>query len=78
KAGTLTTPSLSVTVDKPCIVYIKNTVAPKPLLYIADPAQQQNRVMVTVKQGAKSKQLACDLPQGSYAGATAVFTIDNQ
>jgi chondroitin AC lyase len=78
KAGTLTSPSLSIAVDKPCIIYIKNTRASKPLLYIADPAQQQSRVMVTVKQGAKSKQLVCDLPQGSYAGATTVSTIDNQ
>lgn len=76
KAGVLTTPSLSVSADKPCIVYIKNSRSARPSLYIADPAQQQSRVTVTVKQGVKSRQLVCDLPQGPYAGATAVFTID--
>ncbi|HEX5024299.1 MAG TPA: polysaccharide lyase family 8 super-sandwich domain-containing protein [Agriterribacter sp.] len=78
EAGVLTTPVLTLTVTKPCIVYLKNINSKKVLLYIADPTQQYKSIALKIKlPGSKQvKELTCSLPQGNYAGSTASFMIE--
>lgn len=76
--GTLVYDGTSLTVDKPCTVYIKNLNAKIPVLYIADPAQETPSIQVQFKPAGSSasKNITCNLPAGAFAGATASFKIE--
>ncbi|MGM9477117.1 polysaccharide lyase family 8 super-sandwich domain-containing protein [Pedobacter sp. GSP4] len=75
--GILAVDGISVQVDQACTVYIKGLNSKSPLLYIADPAQEQTAVHVELKLPglSKPKSLNCNLPTGAFAGATASFKI---
>lgn len=77
KAGTLAANGLSLQVDQPCTVYIKDLNGKNPMLYIADPAQENASIKVLLKLPglSKSKSIDCNLPTGAFAGATANFKI---
>jgi len=77
KAGILDADGLSVKVDKACTVYIKDLNSKKPILYIADPTQENTSIQVQLKlPGLDSlKNMNCPLPAGAQAGATAHFNI---
>ncbi|MBT2564302.1 polysaccharide lyase 8 family protein [Pedobacter sp. ISL-68] len=77
KAGTLAANGLSLQVDQPCTVYIKDLNGKNPTLYIADPAQENATISVLLKLPglSKSKSINCNLPNGAFAGATASFKI---
>lgn len=77
-AGTLAYNGTSLTVDKPCTVYIKNLNTKNPLLYIADPAQESASIQVQFKPAGSAvpKNITCKLPEGAFAGATASFKIE--
>jgi chondroitin AC lyase len=77
KAGTLVANGLSLQVDQPCTVYIKDLNGKSPTLYIADPAQENATIKVLLKLPglSKSKSMNCNLPTGAFAGATANFKI---
>jgi chondroitin AC lyase len=78
KAGTLVANGLSLQVDQPCTVYIKDLNGKNPTLYIADPAQENASIKVLLKLPSlsKSKSIDCNLPTGAFAGATANFKIN--
>jgi chondroitin AC lyase len=75
--GTLVYDSASLSVDRPCTVYIKNLNTKIPVLYIADPAQENESIQVQFKAAGSStpKNITCNLPTGAFAGATASFKI---
>ena len=77
KAGTLAANGLSLQVDQPCTVYIKDLSGKNPTLYIADPAQENATISVLLKLPglSKPKSIDCNLPAGAFAGATASFKI---
>jgi chondroitin AC lyase len=77
KAGTLVANGLSLQIDQPCTVYIKDLNGKSPTLYIADPAQGNAIIKVLLKLPglSKSKSIDCNLPTGAFAGATANFKI---
>ncbi|WP_316826250.1 polysaccharide lyase family 8 super-sandwich domain-containing protein [Pedobacter miscanthi] len=77
KAGNLSADGLSLTVDQPCTVYIKNLNSKNPTLYIADPAQENASINVSLKLPGllKIQKINCNLPTGLQAGATANFDI---
>lgn len=77
KAGTLSVNGLFLHVDQPCTVYIKELNTKSPVLYLADPAQEHTTVHVELKLPglSKPKSIACNLPDGAFAGATASFKI---
>ncbi|NII81111.1 polysaccharide lyase family 8 super-sandwich domain-containing protein [Pedobacter sp. SG918] len=77
KAGTLAADGLSLQVDQPCTVYIKDLSSKNPMLYIADPAQANTNIKVLLKLSAMSKtqNINCNLPAGALSGATANFKI---
>ena len=76
EAGTFTHKELSVTVDKPCILMIKDITSKSANLHIADPGQTQSLIQVELKIGKKKQTLTADFTQtGIYAGATKQYTV---
>lgn len=76
EAGTFTHKELSVTVDKPCILMIKDITSKSANLHIADPGQTQSPIQVELKIGKKKQTLTADFTQtGIYAGATKQYTV---
>lgn len=76
EAGTFTHKELSVTVDKPCVLMVKDINAKSANLHIADPGQTQSPIQVELKIGKKKQVLTADFSQtGIYAGATKQYTV---
>lgn len=76
EAGTFKHKELSVTVDKPCILMIKDITSKSANLHIADPGQTQSPIQVELKIGKKKQTLTADFTQtGIYAGATKQYTV---
>lgn len=76
EAGTFKHKELSVTVDKPCVLMVKDITAKTANLHIADPGQTQSPIQVELKIGKKKQTLTVDFSQtGIYAGATKQYTV---
>lgn len=76
EAGTFKHKELSVTVDKPCVLMVKDINAKSANLHIADPGQTQSPIQVELKIGKKKQVLTADFSQtGIYAGATKQYTV---
>lgn len=76
EAGTFKHKDLSVTVDKPCVLMVKDITAKSANLHIADPGQTQSPIQVELKIGKKKQALTADFSQtGIYAGATKQYTV---
>lgn len=76
EAGTFRHKELSVTVDKPCVLMVKDINAKSANLHIADPGQTQSPIQVELKIGKKKQVLTADFSQtGIYAGATKQYTV---
>lgn len=76
EAGTFTHKELSVNVDKPCILMIKDITSKSANLHIADPGQTQSPIQIELKIGKKKQTLTADFTQtGIYAGATKQYTV---
>jgi len=72
EAGTLNLPSLSVTVDKPCILMVTDLGGAKMTVSVADPLQKQSGLNVDFKDlvSGKAKQLLLNFPQKEFAGSS--------
>ncbi len=68
--GTLSFEGDSVTVDKPCVVLIRNVKSNAPGIYVADPTQKSAEIVIKVERIGVNYQevLRCELPQGKLAG----------
>lgn len=76
EAGTFKHKELSATVDKPCVLMVKDINAKSANLHIADPGQTQSPIQVELKIGKKKQVLTADFSQtGIYAGATKQYTV---
>lgn len=76
EAGTFKHKDLSVTVDKPCVLMVKDITTKSANLHIADPGQTQSPIQVELKIGKKKQTLTADFSQtGIYAGATKQYTV---
>lgn len=76
EAGTFTHKELSVNVDNPCILMIKDITSKSANLHIADPGQTQSPIQVELKIGKKKQTLTADFTQtGIYAGATKQYIV---
>jgi len=76
KAGMLSNGLFSLSVDKPCIIYIKNINTKNRTLYIADPLQQADIINVQWQQGSLKKNITCKMPKDVYAGSTVKYNIN--
>ncbi len=72
QAGVLNLPSLSVSVDKPCILMVRDAGTAKMTISVADPLHKESAVKVSLKQlgSGKVKEVVLNLPQKEMAGST--------
>ncbi|RZK35018.1 MAG: hypothetical protein EOO90_29890, partial [Pedobacter sp.] len=79
EAGEFNDDGLMIKVDKPCIISINELHSAKPVIYIADPTQENSNVQLEIKtQKLKvNKKITCNLPVGSLAGSTIKYNISN-
>ncbi|MEI6945578.1 polysaccharide lyase 8 family protein [Paraflavisolibacter sp. H34] len=73
RPGSVRTPTLEVTVDKPCVLLVKNTRSGERSLQVADPTQREASVKITVKDNRSGSDESRDvaLPQNGLAGSSA-------
>ncbi|MEI6945583.1 polysaccharide lyase family 8 super-sandwich domain-containing protein [Paraflavisolibacter sp. H34] len=78
KAGTLTDDSVTVSVDKPCILLLRQLDANQVVAYVADPAQTQTAVTLSLETPATrgKKYIVVSLPQSPYSGSAAKVIFD--
>jgi chondroitin AC lyase len=78
QAGTFHNDSVSITVDQPCILMLKQAGTASVKLSIADPAQSSQPVNIYLDLPgiSQTRHLTCNLPSGPYAGSTASYTVD--
>lgn len=78
KAGTFSKDSVTVTVDRPCVLMLKQVGSTSVRVSVADPAQSSLPVNVylTLPGIPQTRHLAANLPSGNYAGSTAAFTVN--
>lgn len=77
KPSQLKTATFSVSVDKACILMVKEGKGKKEI-YVSDPLQKASNVKISfndVKTG-KSKVLTVELPTGAYKGATKAVSVE--
>lgn len=79
RKGTFKHNDLTVEVDKPCALMLKDIHHSDARLYIADPAQAQSSIKVDInipKRLKVTKTIVCDFSQtGIYAGASRVYHL---
>lgn len=79
RKGTFKHNDLTVEVDKPCALMLKDIHQSDAKLYIADPAQAQSSIKVDInipKRLKETKTIVCDFSQtGIYAGASRVYNL---
>ncbi|UGU18219.1 DNRLRE domain-containing protein [Sinomicrobium kalidii] len=79
-AGTYEQDSVKITVDKPCVMILKDLGSPEVTVDIADPGQRQSLINVYTDFPAieKTRHLACEMPAGEYAGSGKLFTVNSE
>ena len=78
EAGVLTDENISIKVDQPCIVLIKNIATKNPEIHLADPTQKLKELNIAISSKMmkiEDKRLLA-LPQGNFAGSTLSFVIN--
>jgi len=80
-AGTLTDSisGLSITVDQPCALMVKNVGASKVTISLSDPRQTATNVKVSVKFSltGQSFPVFVNTPAGNYKGSSTSFDLDS-
>ena len=78
KPGTLKTSDLTIQADKACTILIRGLYTKTPVIYIADPAQENNQIQLELLlPGLKMvKKMNCVMPAGPLSGSTLKMTIN--
>ena len=79
EAGDFSHDGITLKVDKPCIISINELGGSKPVIYIADPTQENSKIQFEIKTPKlkNTQKLVCDLPVGALAGSTIKYNISN-
>jgi len=79
KAGKVEVVGSSFSVDKPCIMMIRNASKSNSTIYVSDPTQSDGTVNITVQniKTGKQKSLHVDFPKNEMAGSTVFATFNN-
>lgn len=72
EAGSLNQNGYKLTVDKPCVLFIKALDTKTPLLYISDPTQKLTDININLN----GVSTAISFPQGEHKGATVSFQFN--
>ena len=77
RAGRFQHKEMSIEVDKPCALMIKQTQGHAPVLHIADPGQTGQAINVIIHPRKKKAYIICMQPAENpiYAGATQSFIL---
>ena len=78
EAGTLTAGSYTITVDQPCVLFIKNVSAKNPVLYLSDPTQSLTDLHLGFSSAIfkVNDPISVSLPQGDYKGSTVRIDLN--
>ncbi|MNK22863.1 Chondroitinase-AC precursor [compost metagenome] len=68
----ITTAMYEITVNKPCVLMLKEGKGNEKILYVADPLQQESVISLQLKNIKTGKSISIDvqLPEGPLKGAT--------
>ncbi len=78
EAGSLKGQNFSITVDEPCILFIKNITSKNPTLYLADPTQKLTNLHVTFSSSLLkiTEPISITLPQAEHKGGTVSQSLN--
>ena len=80
-AGTYESGDIKITVDKPCIVMLRDISTSRVEVYISDPSRSSSKVNLTAKFPSitETKGIECTFSTGKdpYAGSTKSYVIDS-
>lgn len=70
--GTIQINEIKVTVDKACVLLIKNVNSTTPVIHIADPLQKEKEIAVSIKTEKirTERTVSVTMPEGHMAGAS--------
>jgi len=75
---TFTNGGVTVRVDKPCVVMLKNVGTQNVSVYVADPTQTNTKINIylDLPRIASTRMLECTMPSAPYAGSSVSFTVN--
>ena len=78
EAGNISTEGLSLAVDNPCVVLIKDLGTSNATIWVADPTQKIKELQLKIKTatGKEERNINCLLPSGNFAGATSKIILN--
>lgn len=78
-ATTFTYDNVTVQVDKPCVLMLKNVGSSNVTVDIADPAQSNAMINVNLNLPSidSTRHLECTMPSASYAGSSVSYTVNS-
>lgn len=78
KPGSFSNGSVSVTVDKACVLLIKGFDKAAPELYVADPGRKESLIKIALKTQFVDAQQDCSFTvyPDAYAGSTVKYTLN--
>ena len=78
KPGSITDHQISVSVNKPCIVLLKQLETETPLLYVCDPTQNENKIELTIQLPKLNgiQKINVKLPSYPHAGSSVRYDIN--
>jgi chondroitin AC lyase len=78
KPGIISDNGLEISVDKPCVVLLKNIDSKNISMYVADPSQKLSQINIKLKTILSNVQrkVNCHLPTGNFAGSSAMVPLN--
>ena len=80
QAGTFHRDSVTITVDRPCTLMLRDAGTSDVKVSVADPSQSSSPVTILLNLPGipQTRQLVASLPSGPYAGSSATYHVGNQ
>jgi len=77
EAGVLIDENVTITVDQPCIVLVKNVATKNPEIHLADPTQKlkELNIAISTKMMKTEDKRLLVLPKDNFAGSTMSYII---
>lgn len=80
EAGTFHKDSLTISVDRPCALILRDAGTPDVKISVADPAQSSSvvNILLNLPGIPQTRQVIANLPAGPYAGSSVQYHVNNQ
>lgn len=78
EAGTISAEGLTLSVDKPCVLLVKEIGTNNSTIWMADPTQKLKEVQLKLKTTStkEEREIRCLLPTGNFAGASSKIILN--